>query len=97
MYVSDYGFAAAPSAWRGSGVTYSSFTAINWMYMGLTELTITRVANGNNYGYIIYESGTYSHGGYVTWDYAIRPAFNLVPSTTYVRGTGTMSDPIIIN
>ena len=97
MYVSDYGFAAAPSAWRGSGVTYSSFTAINWMYMGLIELTITRVANGNNYGYIIYESGTYSHGGYVTWDYAIRPAFNLVPSTTYVRGTGTMSDPIIIN
>ena len=97
MYVSDYGFAASRVAWKSSGNSYVSFVAINWMYMGLYELTITRVANGNNYDYIVYETGGYNHGGYVTWNDAIRPVFNLVPSTTYVRGTGTISDPIIIN
>lgn len=44
MYVSDYGFAADPSAWTrklrvdsGNGYGNNIVKAVNWMYMGLSE------------------------------------------------------------
>ena len=97
IYYTDYEFAAAPSAWTSNGNGYNGFIAINWMYMGLNEWTITRDADGNVYNYCVNNNGMINHNGYVTWNRSIRPVFNLVPSTTYVRGTGTISDPIIIN
>ena len=96
MYVSDYGFAASPSAWQSSVSSYQSYCNMSWIYMGLWEWTISRNADTSNEVFYV------SHLGNVfsvirNFANVIRPVFNLVPSTTYVRGTGTISDPIIIN
>ena len=51
MYVSDYAFAAAPSAWTrklayysGNGYSNDAVTSVNWMYMGHHEWTISRIS-----------------------------------------------------
>ena len=97
MYVSDYGFAAAPSAWTLSvrSYVYTTETSTNWMYMGLWDWSITRNMNNSNI-FFVYKSGSILDRG-IGVGGAIRPVFNLVPSITYISGTGTISDPIIIN
>ena len=47
MYASDYGFAAAPSAWTANLSSYNgeAIKNVNWMYMGLLEWTISRIAD----------------------------------------------------
>ena len=101
MYVSDYGFAASNSAWTTDVSSYNS-TSIrnnNWMYMGLTEWTISRESSYTNYVYLVNSTG------YVTDTSvnnslnatAVRPCFYLTPDVTYAGGTGTESDPLRVN
>ena len=96
MYVSDYGYAASNSAWTSTVRNYSSSSIknSNWMYMGLSEWTISRDLQGYT-AYMVYDSG-YLYGNYnVNGDgYAIRPVFYLNSNVTYVSGSGTSSDPI---
>ena len=99
MYVSDYGFAASPSAWTLTMGSYNNTTATNnnWMYMGLNEWTITRILTDSLNVFLVDSLGVLS-GYEVDSDFvAVRAVFNLVPSVTYKSGTGTMSDPILIN
>ena len=97
MYVSDYGFAAAPSAWTSDMNSYSSslITSVNWMYMGLIEWTIT--PNSSNSGYVFY-LGT--DGNLATF-YAnnrcgARPVLYLKDSVAYAGGSGTKDSPITL-
>ena len=98
MYVSDYGFAASPSAWTLTMDSYNNTTATNnnWMYMGLFEWTISRNAG---YSDCVFAVSIDGYVGFKDADliYAVRAVFNLVSSITYKSGSGTMSDPIIIN
>ena len=98
MYVSDYGFAAEPSAWTLTMGNYNNTTATstNWMYMGLYEWTISRNADGSNGAFRVLGVGRVS-GNYVNNDYAVRPSFSLESSITYVSGSGSASDPMVIN
>ena len=98
MYVSDYGFAASPSAWTLTMDSYNNTTATNnnWMYMGLCEWTISRIVDDSNTTFLVYGDGGVNGYG-VYFSYAGRVVFNLVSSITYKSGSGTMSDPIIIN
>ena len=104
MYVSDYYYGASASAWTLVGYDssvktndYRKVTSINWLYLGSAEWTISRIENESypfdaftiNSGYEYYERVISSIGA--------RPTFNLLSSTTYVSGSGTMSDPIVIN
>ena len=103
MYASDYGFAASPSAWTTTLSNYygidangTSIKTINWMYMGGDEWTISRHSARSDYAFIV------SRGGYVGSDRVssgagVRPSFNLSSSITYVSGSGSMTDPILIN
>ena len=98
MYVSDYGFAAEPSAWTLIMGNYNNTTATstNWMYMGLYDWTISRNAGNSDRPFLV------SYGGHVTgidvyYDFGCRPSFNLESFVTYVSGSGTQSDPIRIN
>ena len=99
MYVSDYGFAAEPSAWTLTMGNYNNTTATstNWMYMGLYEWTISRCAD---FSYNAFRVGS---DGYVNIDHgvgnyrAVRPSFSLESSITYVSGSGSASDPMVIN
>ncbi len=102
MYVSDYGFAASPSAWTTFLNKYYESTSIinsNWMYMGFFDWTISR---GNDYSVdvipILYLNYVTDRPVTNTGNsYGVRPCFSLNSSVSYVSGTGTESDPIIIN
>ena len=65
MYVSDYGFAASPSAWTktlgdydGTDANGTSIKTINWMYMGYNEWTISRNSDFSNYAFSVYYYGS---------------------------------------
>ena len=98
IYASDYGFAASPSAWITKLSSYNSSTATsaNWMYMGAYEWTISRNSGFSNFVFRIYADGLLCDYG-VTDGLAVRPSFNLTSSTSYVSGSGSMTDPIRIN
>ena len=98
MYVSDYGFAAEPSAWTLTMGNYNNTTATstNWMYMGLYEWTISRTADSSNRAFVVDLGGSvYSNNVY--GGSAVRPSFSLESSITYVSGSGSASDPMVIN
>ena len=101
MYASDYGFAAAPSAWASNMYFYgrSSIKSVNWMYMGLDEWTMSPSDigvfyldyNGKPHG--VYAStglggAYYGNGG--------RPVLYLKASVLYAGGTGTKDSPITL-
>ena len=99
MYASDYGFAAAPSAWTTQLWSYNgeAIKNVNWMYMGLYEWTISRYAGDSSGAFRVDYSG-YVGFNYVG-DYAggVRPVFNLSSSVNYASGSGIAADPILVN
>ena len=103
MYVSDYGFAASPSAWTkilgdydGTDANGTSIKTINWMYMGYNEWTISRHSDNTNSAFFVNSTGNVL-GSNVRSDNGVRPSFNLDSTVTYVSGDGTKSNPIRIN
>ena len=92
MYVSDYGYAAEPSAWTANFGYYP----INWMYRGEYEWTITPYSS--RYYSVCYRV----HEGFISAYPAgndslkVRPVFYLKSSVTYAGGSGTKNSPIII-
>ena len=98
MYVSDYGFAASPDAWTLTMSSYNNTTATNnnWMYMGLYEWTISRYADLSDNAFGVDSAGrVYSND--VNGNFGVRASFSLESSVSYVSGSGSMSDPIVIN
>ena len=98
MYVSDYGFAASPDAWTLTMSSYNNTTATNnnWMYMGLYEWTISRTADVSYSAFDVDGGGNVGNNG-VNDYFGVRASFNLESSVSYVSGSGSMSDPIVIN
>ena len=98
MYASDYGFAAAPSAWTTNLMDYDgeAIKNVNWMYMGLYEWTISRTAD--NAVSMLFVGGT-GFVGNVDADIAlaVRPVFYLTSSVNYASGSGSATDPIMVN
>ena len=103
MYVSDYGFAASPSAWTttlynydGNDAKGTSIKTINWMYMGYYDWMISRDSVYSNFAFLVSRDGSvYRYS--VSYHYGVRPSFNLLSSITYVSGSGSAVDPILIN
>ena len=97
IYISDYGFAANVDDWKSRVGFYK--LGSNWMHMEIGEWTITRITPGNSTGHV----AAISIDGFITEEALAfeagfaRAVFNLVPSVTYKSGSGTMSDPILIN
>ena len=102
MYVSDYYYSASPSAWTLVGYnsdytkSYASAKGENWLYGGGWDWTISRTSDNSNpafyvnlYGRVYYDNVDGIRG--------VRPSFSLLSSTTYVSGSGSMSDPVRIN
>ena len=103
MYASDYGFAASPSAWTttlynydGNDAKGTSIKTINWMYMGYYDWTMSRLSASSSSAFVVYRDGDVGDG-VVSDDYGVRPSFNLSSSITYVSGSGSAVDPILIN
>ena len=97
MYVSDYGYAAGPSAWALNMSVYDNSTATsnNWMYMGLYEWTISR--NSDNTNYVFYMNA----GGHVISNdfggagsaFVVRPTFYLKSNVAITSGDGSKNSP----
>ena len=103
MYVSDYGFAASPSAWTttlynydGNDAKGTSIKTINWMYMGYYDWMISRYSDYSNRAFVVTYDG-YVNSYSVGYFGGVRPSFNLLSSITYVSGSGSAVDPILIN
>ena len=102
MYVSDYGFAADPSAWtttldkydgsvNGSKIIYS-----NWLSLYRNEWTITRCSDNTTDVFYVFTHGlVFSTESFATR--VVRPSFYLISSVTYSGGSGTQDSPIRIN
>ena len=99
MYASDYGFAAAPSAWTTQLSSYKgeAIKNVNWMYMGLDEWTISRNADVSYYAFSVDNPGHLYYSMVGNLAFAVRPVFYLSSSVNYVSGSGTAADPISIN
>jgi len=100
MYASDYGFAAAPSAWTTNLTSYgdANIKSVNWMYMGLDEWTISHNVDNNNYDVfcVNHIRGICSYSPNI-YNVAVRPVFSLTSSVNYASGSGSATDPIVIN
>ena len=102
MYVSDYYYAAGQSAWTLVGYnsdyskSYASAKGENWLYGGGWDWTISRNAGNSNYAFRVYNTGVVFNGG-VGYSNGVRPSFNLESAITYVSGSGSADDPILIN
>ena len=100
MYVSDYMYAASPSAWTTRLYDYKdeAIKSANWMYLGDYEWTISRNSSYTYYVFYMQNTGNVNFYTHVRRNgYAVRPSFSLVSSVTYSGGTGTQDSPIRIN
>ena len=102
MYVSDYYYSASPSAWTLVGYnsdytkSYASAKGENWLYGGGWDWTISRNSGGSYNAFLVGGYGDVDYN-FVDYFYGVRPSFSLLSSTTYVSGSGSMSDPVRIN
>ncbi len=102
MYVSDYGFAASPSAWtttldkyHGNDANGTSIRTINWIYMGNEEWTISpRSSNSSTVFTLSYNGflGYFNANG----GYGSRPVLYLKSSVLFAGGSGTKDSPITL-
>ena len=101
MYVSDYYYAASPSAWTLVGNNsdstrdYRAATSNNWIYMGFIEWTISRNSARSNSAFYVFGGGNAGYSDAHS-NFGVRPVFNLKSTVAYVGGSGTQSDPIRI-
>ena len=103
MYVSDYGFAASPSAWTttlskydGNDANRTSIRTINWMYMGFSEWTISPDSSTDiRTVFNLHTDGSMYYGS-VNDGYGTRPVFYLKSSVLYAGGSGTKDSPITL-
>ena len=102
MYVSDYYYSASPSAWTLVGYnsdytkSYASAKGENWLYGGGWDWTISRDSDSSFSAFLVGYYG-YVNSYLVYSSIGVRPSFSLLSSTTYVSGSGSMSDPVRIN
>ena len=102
MYASDYGFAADPSAWTTTLYNYagsvngSTIRSLNWMHMGYSDWTISPTADYFNVAFGVDYVGNVGYGA-ANGSSGVRPSFNLESSITYVSGSGSADDPMVIN
>ena len=102
MYVSDYGFAASPSAWTTTLYNYSdndangtSIQTINWMNMGHNEWTISPYSSSSSHVLHLYRNGALS-ANFAINGYGSRPVLYLKSSVLYAGGSGTKDSPITL-
>ena len=102
MYVSDYGFAASPSAWTETLANYDGNDAngtliktINWMYMGNYEWTISPYSSNSFSVFTLNSRGDVNNFA-AGADYGSRPVLYLKASVLYAGGLGTKDSPITL-
>ena len=98
MYVSDYYYTMDSKYWHLSGFGgddyYSYHNLDNWLYMGITEWTITRVSDIYINALMIATAGYPYYNMYINVAVdGVRPTFYLNSDVKLVSGNGTISNP----
>ncbi len=91
MYVSDYGYAAAPSNWTTALNDYDNAKSTNWLSLG-SGWTISRRAENERNAFHVIKPGNVFNGR-VTDTRVVSPSFYLESSVVLTGGTGNSSDP----
>ena len=99
MYVSDYGFAAAPSAWTTNLYNYddAAIKSANWMYLDDFEWTISRYAGDSDSAFYVNYAGRVDFSAVGSNAFGVQPVFYLSSSVNYASGSGSATDPIVVN
>ena len=97
MYVSDYGYAADPSYWT-IYLFSSRYGTDNWLYLGSDQWTLSRNTGTTDRAFVVVFGtlGDVAYGN-VNYALAVRPAFSLTSTATISSGTGTSTDPFVLN
>ncbi len=99
MYVHDYGFASDKSNWNTNlnGYSTDDNRNKNWLFNGVSELTISRDSDAGNGAFFISNAGgvRYDRVSYST--FGVRPVFYLKSDTQITGGNGTALTPYRIN
>ena len=100
MYVSDYGYGANPEKWT-TALAYpdgENYGTDNWLYLGSNfEWLISRSTSITYYACNVASSGGGVSVDIVYLTYAVRPSFSLTSTVTISSGTGTSTDPFVLN
>ena len=100
MYVSDYGYGASPEKWT-TALGYQdgeNYRTDNWLYLGADEWLVSRLTSSALFAFLVKSNyGVYVGSGRVRDTYAVRPSFSLTSTATISSGTGTSTDPFVLN
>ena len=99
MYVSDYGYGVSPEKWTIALSSFSSnYGTDNWLYLGNDEWLISRFTSSTDTAFNVNSLiGGVVYIGSVYTANAVRPSFSLTSTATISSGTGTSSDPFVLN
>ena len=97
MYVSDYGYGASFEKWT-TALYEDNYGTDNWLYLGSNEWFISRNTRSSSPAFSVYSNlGGSVRDDFVSYSYAVRPSFSLTSTATISSGTGTSTDPFILN
>ena len=97
MYLSDYGYGASPEKWT-TALYEENYGTDNWLYLGSDEWLISRSPDGTFSAFCVYSGdGGGVISGRVDCAFAVRPSFSLASTVEISSGTGTSSDPFVLN
>ena len=97
MYVSDFGYGANPDKWT-TALYEDYYGTDNWLYLGAYEWLLSRLTDFTDYAvYVASLNGGSLYSDDVNFTYAVRPSFSLTSTVTISSGTGTSTDPFVLN
>ena len=97
MYVSDFGYGANPDKWT-TALYEDNYGTDNWLYLGAYEWLISRDTSLTNLAFSVNSNfGGSASDDTVGTSHAVRPSFSLTSTATISSGTGTSSDPFVLN
>ena len=97
MYLSDYGYGVNSEKWT-TALYDENYGTDNWLYLGSNEWLISRVAGSSDVAFFVdsFYDGRMGNGRVSNTD-AVRPSFSLTSTATISSGTGTSSDPFVLD
>ena len=98
MYVSDYGYGASPEKWT-TALREDNYGTDNWLYLGADIWLLSRNTGDTGYAFLVDSllGGRVFSAGTVRTTLAVRPSFSLTSTATVSGGTGTSTDPFVLN
>ena len=97
MYVSDYGYGASSGKWT-TALSDGNYGIDNWLYLGAYEWLLSRSTRNAGFAFYVFSyRGGYVADDYVSNAYAVRPSFSLASTVEISSGTGTSTDPFVLN